>query len=119
MLRFTTVILLSILYINVASTRATTTQVKVFETDPPPPNTQACAGKPYTSGWAFYSTTIIVPYADGVGCENVKNHLIVTIGDVSSPRPQLRSCDATPAGEFKVEGSKVGIDGRCRKPCDL
>ncbi|KXT11110.1 hypothetical protein AC579_648 [Pseudocercospora musae] len=98
MLRFTTLILLAILSVDIASARTGNIRVKALQTDPPVPNTQTCAGKPYTSGWAFYSTTIIVPYSDGVGCENVKNHLIVTIGDISSPRPQLQSCDVTPAG---------------------
>lgn len=106
MLRFTTFILHFILPVDIASARAATTQVKALESDPPPPNTQTCAGKPYTSGWAFYSTTIIVPYADGVGCEAVRNHLIVTIGDVSSPRPPLQSCDVTPGGQYasRIQG---------------
>ncbi|EME76929.1 uncharacterized protein MYCFIDRAFT_85332, partial [Pseudocercospora fijiensis CIRAD86] len=109
MLHSTNLIPLLILLSGVTRVRTAVIQFNALEADPPPPNTRTCAGKPYTSGWAFYSTTIIVHYANGIGCENVKNHLIVTIGETSSPKPQLQNCDVTPGGRSSKPAVEIEI----------
>ncbi|KXS97599.1 hypothetical protein AC578_5745 [Pseudocercospora eumusae] len=101
MLHFTTLILLLVLLFNIANARAATIQVKALETDPPPPNTQTCAGKPYTYGWACYSTNVIVPYADDAGRESTDNYLSACLAEAAKSPLHYRH------GAIVVRGGKV------------